>query len=197
MFTTIQKVFEDTLSTTLNKSTILKNLEDNVPYSISVSPISSMSSTITKKCQPEAGDRPDLIQTEPFPSNGHGQHTLRVTAQSRSWSSSHGRHTPRVTALLRSQQSSHTPHTPRVTVGVPDSGLGLTRKQNKNKLNEKHEKHENKSSVTQELDPSVSNVFKVCNKIKKVSARGRGQAGSNTNRACPQHRSRPANSASH
>ena len=88
--------------------------------------------TKTKKCQPDAGDRPDLIQTEPVPSTGHGQHTPRVTAQSRSRLSGHGQHTPRVIAQTRSQLSGHTPHTPRVTVGVPDSGHRLTRKHNKN-----------------------------------------------------------------
>ena len=73
----------------------------------------------TKKCQPVAGVRPDLIQTEPVPSTGHGQHTPRVTARS------------------RSRLSGHTPHTPRVTVVVPVSGQRLARKQTKNKQNVK------------------------------------------------------------
>ena len=52
-------------------------------------------------------------------------------------SSGHGQHTPRVTAQTRSRPSGHTTHTPRVTVEVPVSCHRLARKQNKNKLNEK------------------------------------------------------------
>ena len=43
---------------------------------------------------------------------------------------------------------------------------------------------------------NVLNVFNI-QKNKKMSAWGWGQAGSNTNRACPQHWSGPAYSMSH
>ena len=95
-----------------------------------------------KKCQPEPchGQHTPRVTAESRSwFSGHGQHTPRVTAKSWSHRSGHGQQTPRVTAKTRSRPSGHTPHTPRVTVVVPVSGQGLTRKQNKNKQNEKTE----------------------------------------------------------
>ena len=116
----------------------MSNSTDNTSMSQGSSTLSK-----TKKCQPAAGDRPDLIQTAPVPSTGHGQHTPRVTARSRSRPSGHTPHTPRVTVVVPVMLSGHTLHTPRVTVAVPVSSHGpvsdhrLTRKHNKNKQNEK------------------------------------------------------------
>ena len=140
----------------------IKNMVSN---SSVVSNLQSTNTTKTKKCQPETGDRPDLIQTEPVPNMSHGQHTLPVTAQSRSWLHGHGQHTPRVTAQVRSQPSVHTPHTPRVTVGVPDShSLRLARKQHKNKLNEKvKNKKTNQRSHVKTND--LSDSLPVANKL--------------------------------
>ena len=68
--------------------------------------------------------------------SGHTPHTPRVTVVvpvSSHILSGHTLHTPRVTVVV--PVSSHNPHTPRVTVGVP--GSRRSRKQNKNKQNEK------------------------------------------------------------
>ena len=58
----------------ISTTTILTSLEESIKMSNSTNNISmsSMSSIFskTKKCQPDAGDRPDLIQTEPVPSTG-------------------------------------------------------------------------------------------------------------------------------
>ena len=153
------------------------------------SPVSSMSSSYKKpkKCQPVAGVRPDLIQTESVPSSGHGQHTPRVTALSRSRlsgytthtprvtvevpvSTGHGQHTPRVTAQTGSRLTGHTTHTPRVTVMVPVSCHRLTRKQNKNKPNEKMKNTKTSNQSHRKLIPlfldSCSDVsLPVANKL--------------------------------
>ena len=44
---------------------------------------SSVSIDKTKKCQPDAGDRPDLIQTEPVPSTGLARQTNYLSTISR------------------------------------------------------------------------------------------------------------------
>ena len=51
--------------------------------SISVSYLKSTNITKTKKCQPDAGDRPDLIQTEPVPSTGLARQTKYIVKISR------------------------------------------------------------------------------------------------------------------
>ena len=69
--------------------------------------------------------------------SGHTPHTPRVTEAvpvSGHTLSGHTLHTPRVTVVV--PVSSHSPHTSRVTVGVP--GSRRSRKQNKNKQNEKY-----------------------------------------------------------
>ena len=45
--------------------------------------VSDLSSIKTKKCQPDAGDRPDLIQTEPVPSTGLARQTNYLSKMSR------------------------------------------------------------------------------------------------------------------
>ena len=151
-------------------NTPLINSMSPPPHTVSSNPLSQIKIK-TKKCQPGAGDRPDLIQTEPVPSTGHGQHTPRVTARS------------------RSRPSGQTPHTPRVTVVVPVSGQGLARKQTKNKQNVKikntktnYQSHSKSSPLSlvscSEVSLPVANKLlcsvaslPVANKLAKVSVK--------------------------
>ena len=110
----------------------------------------------TTKCQPAVRDIPGHTLHTPrvtvvVPVNGqllsgHTPHTPRVTVVvpvSSHILSGHTLHTPRVTVVV--PVSSHSPHTPRVTVGVP--GSRRSRKQNKNKQNEKYKNHKIKLLV--------------------------------------------------
>ena len=136
----------------LHSSTILKFLEEiytSAIYLLDSTPLSLIMSK-TKKCQPDAGDRPDLIQTEPVPSiglarqqnkNKQNEKTENQKSNYKSHANSDVSHkvytsiplshvltkTKSVNLLSsshRSRLSGHTLHTPRVTVVVPVSGHG-------------------------------------------------------------------------
>ena len=136
----------------LHSSTFLKILEEiytSAIYLLESTPLSLIMSK-TKKCQPDAGDRPDLIQTEPVPSIGlaRQQNKNKQNEKTENRKSNHMLHdnsdvshkvytsislshvltkTKSVNLLSSSQRSrlsGHTLHTPRVTVVVPVSGHG-------------------------------------------------------------------------
>ena len=148
----------------------------------------------TKKCQPEAaghgqhtprvtarsrsrsrphGQTPHTPRvTVVVPVMQPGQHTPRVTARSRSRSRPHGQtpHTPRVTVVVPVMQPGHTLHTPRVTVVVPVSSQGLvnahrlTRKNNKNKQNEKL-KNTKSNYLSHSITENQADSLPVANKL--------------------------------
>ena len=85
--------------------TRIAGINNMVSKSSVVSDFQSTNSTKTKKCQLDAGDRPDLIQTEPVPSIGLARQQNRKSVKpstSSHWSrlSCHTLHTPRVTGVV-------------------------------------------------------------------------------------------------
>ena len=75
----------------------------------------------TKKCQPDAGDRPDLIQTEPVPSIGLARQQNKNKQNEKT---ENRKSVSLLSSSHWSRLSGHTLHTPRVTVVVPVSGHG-------------------------------------------------------------------------
>ena len=123
----------------------IARINNMVSKSSVVSNFQSTNSTKTKKCQPDAGDRPDLIQTEPVPSIGlarqqnknkqneklkiekvstfrlvligHGYPVIpSILRESLVWSLSSGHgHDRHTPRVTAKSRSSHGRHTPRVT----------------------------------------------------------------------------------
>ena len=120
----------------LPSTTILKFLEEiytSAIYLLESTPL-YLNMSKTKKCQPDAGDRPDLIQTEPVPSTGLARQQNKnansddshkvLTSIPLSHVTKKTKSINLLSSSQRSRLSGHTLHTPRVTVVVPVSGHG-------------------------------------------------------------------------
>ena len=114
----------------------LVRLNNMVSESSSVSNLNSTNFTKTKKCQPDAGDRPDLIQTEPVPSTGLARQTNYISKISRVQVTDTSR--VQVTKYIKTKKCQpDAGDRPDLIQTEPVPSIGLARQNYKNQLNEK------------------------------------------------------------
>ena len=98
----------------------------------------SLKSTKTKKCQPDAGDRPDLIQTAPVPSIGLARQQIKnqLNEKLKNPKTNHRSHvsSPKCTKTKKCQPDAG--DRPDLIQTAPVPSIGLARQQIKNQLNE-------------------------------------------------------------